>query len=510
MSRFGALLRRYRRNCQDIKRGGHLTLDRFAEELALFDDTLAYTGATIGNWETGARHLPHRNRQLQLGLISVIQQHGGFIRPEEADTLLMAGNFIALQPNEKRLVSLPPAQSRTTNTNLSGKQHGPTHSGSGDIHIGTYIVNPPIQTQSTNHDARATKESAKIQPSNPRTNPDMYLPVSGAIPIDDQLYINRHYDTELKKCAVHGGQLVTIYAPRQTGKTSLLIRGLDAAKQHDGTSVLADMRLASNRWVRHSFNDSLRSFALLIAYHLDLDTLVTISVWDRDTNSSPQVKLTRMFEKHILPHVNNYLVLGLDEVDVLLKVGFHTDFFSMLRAWNNLAASKKIWKKLTIIMCISTEPNLLIEDPFLSPFNTGVRLNLQDFSFSDVDTLNSLYGSPVSTVNLNEFYDLLGGHPYLVRHALYTIATKPMKWQVFKRQLTTRNSIFESHLQRHLQLITSDKALTRTMKKIVRKKAVNENISLMRLRKAGIIYADDNGHYACRCQLYQQYFQNRL
>ncbi|MCI0397268.1 MAG: hypothetical protein L0332_17775 [Chloroflexi bacterium] len=102
-SAFGALLRTYRRRCQDPERNGSLTQERLAE----FLDTMAglpnYSHVQVALWEKGTvpgSVIRQDNRQLLIGLIIVLYRCGGITTLDEANALLSAGDYRALNNEE--------------------------------------------------------------------------------------------------------------------------------------------------------------------------------------------------------------------------------------------------------------------------------------------------------------------------------------------------------------------------------------------------------------------------
>ena len=80
--------------------------------------------------------------------------------------------------------------------------------------------------------------------------------------------------------------------------------------------------------------------------------------------------------------------------------------------------------RLNLIVAHSTEPHLWIQDINQSPFNVGFPIRLDDFDKAHVTELNERHGGKLKTEDdLKELMELLGGQPYLIRQALYALAT---------------------------------------------------------------------------------------
>jgi hypothetical protein len=51
-------------------------------------------------------------------------------------------------------------------------------------------------------------------------------------------------------------------------------------------------------------------------------------------------------------------------------------FFAMLRSWHNNRALEDIWSSMDIVLVISTETHILIDNLNQSPFNVGTTITL--------------------------------------------------------------------------------------------------------------------------------------
>ncbi|WP_420627897.1 AAA-like domain-containing protein [Candidatus Leptofilum sp.] len=330
---------------------------------------------------------------------------------------------------------------------------------------------------------------------------------SGAIPLDDTFYIERQADEELRHQIQQPGQTITITGPRQVGKTSLLIRGANQAVQAlDARVAYIDLQAIGSEAMADS-DTFLRLLADWLADEVGLSPAVVESSWQSALGASR--KLTKLLERAILPAVGGTLVLALDEVDRLLATSFHTEFFGLLRSWHNLRAWNAEWQSFTLLMAISTEPYLLINDLQQSPFNVGLMLYLTDFSQDQVAALNERYGRPLKKAEVTELYTLLNGQPYLTRLALYTIVKQSLDFAAFSQIALTEQSPFISHLRYLRQLVESDPALRAAMKEIVTRQSCRDDLLRHRLQKAGLV--QQNGTVvAPRCVLYGRYFTRHL
>jgi hypothetical protein len=251
----------------------------------------------------------------------------------------------------------------------------------------------------------------------------------------------------------------------------------------------------------------LQEFAQSICDELDLDEDIIEQAWQG--SRSPTKKLTRFMEKYVLPAFDEPVVLAMDEADSLLQTDFYKDFFGLLRSWHNRRASREAWEKLNLVLVISTEPYLLIDDIHQSPFNVGLYLGLEDFDQTQVYDLNARHGSPVDDYDLPEVMALLNGHPFLTRLALYKLVTEDLLWAELKQNAPADYGPFGDHLRHQYWIIHDKPELKNAMRDIILTQCCPDEKSLFRLLQAGLIKGSGD-MFTCRCDLYKLYFQDKL
>ena len=329
----------------------------------------------------------------------------------------------------------------------------------------------------------------------------------GASKLNDPFYIERNSDVLLREQVLKWGSTTTIRAPRQSGKTSLLVRGLNYAKQQKLATAFIDIQPFQAEQLT-SLDVFLREFAALLCDELTIPDEEWENAWRGSIG--PQQKLTRFLDRKILPQIRTQLLLAIDEADSLIRASFSQTFFALVRHWQSRQVSHPDpWQKLNIVMVISTEPYLLINSIEQSPFNVGERLNLADFSFSQIHDLNQRHGLPLREAALSDMMTLLGGHPYLVRKTFYEIVTKRLSWEMVQATAATDKGIFDQHLK-HIYHILHDKAdLKAALKTIIRTQRCFDDAALLRLLNAGIVKGRGE-EYHCRCNLYERYLEHKL
>ncbi len=329
----------------------------------------------------------------------------------------------------------------------------------------------------------------------------------GTLKLRDKFYVERDADAGLQRQIVRAGAITTIRAARQTGKSSLLVRGVQHARPGGAKVVNLDMQRVDRDYLATP-DVFLRYLAVRIVRKLRLDVAEVEKAWQ--DSLGPQDKLTYLMEDYILPASPGPVLLALDEVDRLLHdTAFHTDFFALIRAWHNSAAYDERWDRLNLVMVISTEPYLLIADLNQSPFNVGITLELKDFDETQVRDLNQRHGWPVKEKDLPQLKELLSGHPYLTRKALYTLVVQDCTWDELLRAAPTDQGPFSDHLRRYHWILRDEPELRAALKQIVRQNNCPDDMALFRLLQAGLVKG--SGEVCqCRCDLYTRYFKGKL
>lgn len=331
---------------------------------------------------------------------------------------------------------------------------------------------------------------------------------NGAIKYHSEFYVERDSDLRLRRELSRSQAItVTIRAPRQTGKTSLLIRGKTQAEIQQRKVILFDLQ-ATNQRIPENLDAFLYNFTLDLCTQLRLDQSEVSRYWQSGLGS-PE-KTTSLIEDYILPQANNHILLAMDEVDRLLHTSFQDSFFGLLRSWHNRRAMNQLWEKLDIVMVISTEPHLLIKNVAQSPFNVGTRIVLEDFTLPQIAELNGRYRSPLNERKLPALLDFLGGHPYLTSKALYTLIDENISWEQMVQIATTSRSPFDDHLRRYLFLLQDQRELKSALKQIISHGRCSDEKLFDPLLRAGLIRGTTRQSCSLRCQLYADYFKDKL
>lgn len=361
----------------------------------------------------------------------------------------------------------------------------------------------------TSLQSKIENPKSKIPSPSPVAEPE--LP-SGQVRLDSAFYVERvPHETQCYRAILQPGALIRIKAPRQMGKTSLMARILYQAKEQGYRTVPLSFQHADTA-VFTNLNELLRWFCAKISRKLRLQHQVE----DRWTDTyGSKDNCTAYFEDCILPEIDSPLVLGLDEVDRVFQYpNIADDFFGLLRAWYEEAGysdtDSVLWEKLRLVVVHSTEVYIPL-NVNQSPFNVGLPIELSEFSQQQVCDLAIRHGLNWQASQLNKLMSIVGGHPYLVRLALYHIAQQQLTLEELAVIAPTEAGIYGDHLRRHLWNLQENPDLAAAFAKVVTasQPVELESVLAFKLHSLGLVQLRGN-EVKPRFELYREYFRDRL
>jgi hypothetical protein len=291
------------------------------------------------------------------------------------------------------------------------------------------------------------------------------------------------------------------------GKSSLLIRTMEAAVRSGKRAVFLDFQLIENEALSDA-DRFYRRFCEWVTDELEMKSRVN-EYWDSPLGNTQ--RCTRYFSRYLLTELNQPLALAMDEVERLFAMNFRSDFFSMLRNWHNSRANitTPVWKRLDIALVTSTEPYQLIEDLNQSPFNVGEVIDLDDLTLEQVKYLNQRHNTPLDEDETLQLMRLLNGHPYLTRRALYLVAIGRLSVADLFAKASDDRGPFGDHLRYHLFRMHDNAELIEGMCGAILSNKCDDNNIFFRLRGAGMVKRVRN-RVEPRCQLYAKFFAEHL
>ncbi|MEB3294257.1 MAG: AAA-like domain-containing protein [Synechococcales bacterium] len=350
---------------------------------------------------------------------------------------------------------------------------------------------------------------ASVGPPVPTADPE--LP-QGQVRLDSAFYIERQpAEAQCYRAIGQPGTLIRIKAPRQMGKTSLMSRILSQAREQGYQTVPLSFQHADAD-IFASLNQFLQWFCSRLARRLHL--LQSVEDYWSDTFGSKD-NCTAYFEDCVLSVLETPLVVALDEVDRIFQhPTIADDFFGLLRAWYEEAgygdSGSGLWEKLRLVIVHSTEVYIPL-DVNQSPFNVGLPIELTEFSLEQVMELADRHHLAWQPTDGMALMQIVGGHPYLVRLALYHLAQQSLNLTDLLATAATESGIYADHLRRHLWNLQQHPSLATAFSQVVRAKEPIEldSIPAFKLHSLGLVQMQGN-QVVSRFELYRQYFQDRL
>ncbi len=329
---------------------------------------------------------------------------------------------------------------------------------------------------------------------------------SGLVPLDSPFYVGRSPIEE--RCYEHinqPGTLIRIKAPRQMGKTSLLARIIDKSQSQKDRTVTLDFQLAAQQIFINS-DKFLRWFCASIGLALNIPNKIN-EYWDLAEIVGSSMACKAYFEEYLLPTIDNPLTLGLDEVDKVFEYPeIYRDFFGLLRALHEEGKRREIWKRLRLIIVHSTEVYVPL-DINQSPFNVGLSIELPEFNSNQILYLAKRHQLDWNDTEVDKIMSLVGGHPFLIRLALYHIASGNITLNQILENVTNPKSIYAEHLRRQSLILTQQPELAAAMKDIVNNNNTElSTVTKFKLQSIGLVKLQGDNVFP-RCNLYRQFLR---
>lgn len=333
------------------------------------------------------------------------------------------------------------------------------------------------------------------------------------VPMDSALYINRHpSESQAYEEIVKPGALIRIKAPKQMGKSSLVMRILAQAQTKGYRTVRLNLLQAEDS-VISNLQRLLRWLCANITLQLGVESLLD-DYWDEDLGF--KVSCTTYLQGYVLGQLDSPLVIALDEVNHLFNYPeIAQEFLPLLRFWHEEANNVRVWQKFRLIVTHSTEiyiPLSLNQ----SPFNVGLSLRLNKFNWHQAQELAQRYGldksePPLELEQLKSLQEIVGGHPYLLNLALCHLITQNNDVQKLIKEATTETGIYRDHLRGHLVFLGKYPELADAYKQVVfsTEPVKLNSIAAYKLESVGLVELQGN-EAVPMCNLYRDYFGDRL
>jgi len=309
---------------------------------------------------------------------------------------------------------------------------------------------------------------------------------------------------------IRPGSLIRIRAPRQMGKTSLLYRLIMHAQSNKVATVMVNLQQVDSD-IFHSLNRFLRWFCLNVEEQLQLESKLD-DFWSHERGS--KISSTLYFQSHFLELLDHPLLLVLDEVNQIFEYPeLAKDFLALLCSWHEQAATGATWQKLRIVIAYSIESHISLNIK-KSLFDLGLPISLPGFGLEQVQDLikrHRFENTEITRVELENFIQLVGGNPYLIRLGLYYLHQENISLAQLCRDPSIAQRIYDDHLRQKWLMLQNQPSLLEALQRILTKAdgVRLEGTVAYHLESMGLIRLE--GIWATiACQLYQSFFAAQL
>jgi len=379
-------------------------------------------------------------------------------------------------------------------------------------HSLAYILNPiqySLWRGPADNDKLLGEVSASIvNPPKPKRSLKFH-PAGGGMPLETEFYVVRPTDLQFAEAIDRGDSIVLIKGSRQMGKTSLVARGLQQARQKGSKVVFSDLQTLTEADLKTA-DSFYQALVALISDALDLDCDPQ-KIWRPGRTAN--MNFERFLKNEVLAKLSTPLVWAMDEADRLFDREYGTEVCSLFRTFFNKRATDPAgkWDQLTLIIVYATEAYLFIKDPNQSPFNVGTRISLADFTLEQVTDLNRRYDQPLQSADeIKRFYALVGGNPYLVQRGLQELKTSNRGIAHLEEVAARDDGPFSDHLRRILVILSQKTQLESAVRSVLNGQNSISNEDFVRLRSHGLMAGDSAQDVHPRCQLYAKFLKEHL
>ncbi len=252
--------------------------------------------------------------------------------------------------------------------------------------------------------------------------------VGGSLPQDAPTYVIRQADADLFEGAITGNFCYVLNS-RQMGKSSLRVRTMKKLyTRRVACGVIDLMEICSWETTLEQWYASV-TYTLASSFNL-LDEVDIPSWWEQQENASPIQRLENFIREILLVKVTQNLVIFVDEIDSVLRLGFKVDdFFALIRSCYQQRFYSESYQRLTWVLLGVATPSELIQDSRYTPFDLGREIQLTGFKLYECHSLHQGLASQADNPQavMREILAWTGGKPFLTQKLCQLVANSRMQ-----------------------------------------------------------------------------------
>lgn len=229
--------------------------------------------------------------------------------------------------------------------------------------------------------------------------------------IPPDLYVERNADRQLAANVRDMGRPGYVLVARQMGKTNLLIHAKRTLETDALRFVYVDLSVASYHDERECFRHIVD---IAIDSHRDLFEGIEPTITEKRKQLRPPNREHDSELRLLLAHSRRKIVIILDEIDSLVNAEFSDRVFAHIRSVYFSRINYAELSSLGYILSGVVEPNEIIKDKKISPFNIGEKIYLDDFSPAEIDQFVAQAGLKIDKVCFDRIEFWTGGNPRIL------------------------------------------------------------------------------------------------
>jgi DNA-binding winged helix-turn-helix (wHTH) protein len=327
----------------------------------------------------------------------------------------------------------------------------------------------------------------------------------GPLPDNSPVYVERAADQEMLRRLL-AMRYIKLISPRQTGKTSLILRL--QAQLANRNCVIAYVDAEDLNW--HDEATWYQDLCSRLAKQLQ--EMVEKELPTPCHFSGFRQFLTDLAEQ--VTHRSRRLAIALDECGDVPQE-WSEGFFKVLREVFTVRQIETYFNNLTFILAGAFDPRDFIKDERISPFNVAEDVDLEDFDLSQVYQLVKCLGvsDEVATVLANSIYSWTSGQPYLTQKMCSLLEEKGTPYtnehvEQGANWICTRDDNHLPFIFRQLKVNPEERDYLKTL--MLQRAKIRFNPSVDRrhrkLTLIGVIKGDEHGNCIVRNRIYKESF----
>ena len=310
--------------------------------------------------------------------------------------------------------------------------------------------------------------------------------LGGTIDPTAQIYIERETDTQVLALLQEPRSMCVLWGPRQSGKSSLLARALSLLPENaKDQAVFIDLSGIGGG----SYPQVLFGIAERISDQLRIDP-------PRADLFLSQTGPALAFSKFMRGLKGNTVIV-LDEIDFLRSIGELESFSMLLRSFSAHFTGNDIRWLISSVL----HPRHFIENRMTSPFNVGVQLRLQNFTYMQFHSFFLATGLKVSDSDIAELFSEIGGQPFMTQVSAYLLR-EGASLEVLLTQASRAQDRFGMHLDGLRSMLERSSSAKAALIRVLKKKRPAAD-GLQELVELGVLN-ENGGDFTCRA--YQKFF----